>query len=118
MIRELMTSPISKKIKKKLTVHQRIEEKLKTVYDPEFPIIDIFTLGLIYNVGVKEKEKKVDVLMTFTTPACPMAELIQELIKNAIAEIVPGYKISITITFDPMRTYDMIRDEDLKKMFL
>ena len=105
-----------KKTTKQSLVTQ-IENKLKTVYDPEFPMVDIFTLGLIYKVEADEKKKKVQILMTFTTPACPMAEMIQELITNAILEVVPGFKIDIEITFEPMRTYNMIKDEDLKRMF-
>lgn len=94
-----------------------IENKLKTVYDPEFPMVDLFTLGLIYQVEVKQKEQKVKILMTFTTPACPMADMIQEMVKNAVLDIVPTFDVIIDITFDPMWTYDMIKDEDLKRMF-
>ena len=94
-----------------------IENTLKTVYDPEFPIIDIFTLWLIYDINVNEKEKKVGILMTFTTPSCPMADLLQEMIKNAISERCQWYTTEISITFDPMRSMDMIKDPDLKRMF-
>jgi len=101
----------------KLSLVTQIENKLKTVYDPEFPMIDLFTLGLIYKVKVDEKKKQVQILMTFTTAACPMADMIEELVKNAILEVVPDFEIHIEITFDPMRTYNMIKDEDLKRMF-
>ncbi len=37
----------------------QIIEKLKTVYDPEFPLVDLFTMGLIYEVNTEEKEKKI-----------------------------------------------------------
>lgn len=107
---------IARKTTKQSLVTQ-IENKLKTVYDPEFPMVDIFTLGLIYKVEADEKKKQVQILMTFTTPACPMAEMIQELITNAILEVVPDFHVNIEITFDPMRTYNMIKDEDLKRMF-
>ncbi|MEI8090841.1 MAG: iron-sulfur cluster assembly protein [bacterium] len=72
---------------------------------------------MIYKVTADEKKRTVQILMTFTTPACPMAEMIQEMITNAIIEVVPDFKVSIEITFDPMWTYDMIKDEDLKRMF-
>lgn len=100
----------------KITV-QEIEKKLMTVYDPEFPMVDIFTLGLIYKVEIKESENTIHVLMTFTTPACPMAEMLQQMIKNAILEIAPNFSVDLEITFDPIRSPSMIRDEDLKKMF-
>ena len=94
-----------------------IENKLKTVYDPEFPMVDIFTLGLIYEVQIQEADHRIHVVMTFTTPACPMAEMLEEMVTNAINEAAPEYTVEMEITFDPMRTYDMIKDEDLKRMF-
>lgn len=98
-------------------MQKKIEEKLMTVYDPEFPMIDIYTLWLIYKVNVEEDKKNIHVLMSFTTPACPMAEMIQALIKKAIEEVAPEFKIELEITFDPMWSPSMIRDDDLKKLF-
>jgi metal-sulfur cluster biosynthetic enzyme len=43
-----------------------------TVYDPEFPMIDLYTLGLIYDIKINEKQKIINLLMTYTTPSCPM----------------------------------------------
>lgn len=106
-----MNSHISK------TVHD-IEEKLKTVYDPEFPMIDIYTLWLIYNVDFLPKEKKVNILMTFTTPFCPMADMLKEMVTNAVLEVVPGMLVTIEITFEPTRNQTMIKDEDLQRMFM
>lgn len=94
-----------------------VEEKLKTVYDPEFPMVDIYTLWLIYSVDIDDEKKEIHILMSFTTPACPMADTIQEMIKNALMEIAPEYSLNLEITFDPMRSPSMIRDEDLKRMF-
>lgn len=100
-----------------LSLQDAIEQKLQTVYDPEFPMVDIFTLGLIYDIKVQEEEKKINILMTFTTAACPMAEMLQEMVKNAVMEVAPEYQILLEVTFDPMWTIDMIKDEDLKRMF-
>jgi len=106
-----MNSQISK------TIHQ-IEEKLKTVYDPEFPMIDIYTLWLIYKVDFLPKEKIVNILMTFTTPFCPMADMLKEMVTNAVLEIVPGASVQIEITFEPTWNQTMIKDEDLQRMFM
>ncbi len=105
-----MNSQISK------TIH-KIEEKLKTVYDPEFPMVDIYTLWLIYKIDFSPKDKKVDILMTFTTPFCPMAEMLKGMIKNAVLEAVPKAKVELTVTFDPAWNQTMIKDEDLQRMF-
>lgn len=94
-----------------------IEEKLKTVYDPEFPLVDIFTMGLIYDITVNEEEKACIITMTFTTPACPMADMIMEMVKNAVIEIIPDFDIEIAISFEPMRNPKMIKDTDLQRMF-
>jgi len=95
----------------------KIIEKLQTVYDPEFPMVDIYTLGLIYKVDIEEADHIIRVLMTFTTAACPMADFLQDTIRNSLAEIAPDYTVVLEITFDPMRSPSLIRDEDLKKMF-
>ena len=95
----------------------RIEAQLQTVYDPEFPVVDIWTLGLIYKVDISDEAKKIAILMTFTTPACPMGEMIEQMVTNAIHEVYPDRAVAITITFEPMRSPKMIKDEDLKRMF-
>lgn len=55
--------------------------------------------------------------MTFTTPFCPMSEMIQEMIKNAILEVVPNFSVEVAITFEPPRNQSMIKDPDLQRMF-
>ncbi|MBP6256164.1 DUF59 domain-containing protein [Patescibacteria group bacterium] len=94
-----------------------IEAQLQTVYDPEFPVVDIWTLGLIYDISIHEEQKIVKILMTFTTPACPMGEMIEQMTENAIHDVYPDRAVHITITFDPMRSPAMIKDEDLQRMF-
>lgn len=98
--------------------YDQIVEKLQTVYDPEFPLIDIYTLGLIYDIVIDTDEKIIFLQMTFTTPACPMADLIEELVRNALRELAPDHSVNLEITFDPLRNPDMIKDEDLKRMFM
>lgn len=91
--------------------------QIETVYDPEFPIVDIFTLWLIYSIVVDQDEHLIDIIMTYTTPSCPEWELIQEMIKNAISDKLPTYITTIEVTFDPQRSLDMIKDQDLRRMF-
>jgi metal-sulfur cluster biosynthetic enzyme len=99
------------------TMMETIQAQLQTVYDPEFPVIDIYTLGLIYNIDIDESDQLISILMTFTTPACPMGEMIEQMTKNAILEVYPARQVDLEITFDPMRSPKMIRDEDLQRMF-
>lgn len=94
-----------------------IDQQLQTVYDPEFPVVDIRTLGLIYQVTIDTENSVIAVLMTFTTPACPMGDMIEQMVENAILDVYPEYAVTIEITFDPMRSPKMIKDEDLQRMF-
>jgi len=96
---------------------KRIEEELKMVYDPEFPIVDIFTLWLIYNIEINSEQKEIKITMTFTTPACPMADMLKDMTKEAVKKAEPNMSIVLEITFDPMRNIKMIKDPDVKRMF-
>jgi len=92
-----------------------IIECLKTVYDPEFPMVDLYTLGLIYDVQLNKNT--VNILMTYTTIACPLWDMLQQLVKNAIIDKYPDYEVNIEITFDPMWNPKMIKDTDIQKLF-
>lgn len=107
----------NQKINKEINKKEIIIDCLKTVYDPEFPMVDLYTLWLIYNVEINEEKKLINLLMTYTTPSCPMGDMLQQLCKNAINEQLPEYGIDIEITFDPMRKTSFIKDEDLQKLF-
>ena len=92
-----------------------IIERIMTVYDPEFPLIDIWTMGLIYEIVISDWS--IVITMTLTTPNCPAADYIPMATKNAIIDRYPEYEVSTHMTFEPMRTVDMMLDEDLKKLF-
>jgi len=94
-----------------------IQQCIQTVYDPEFPLIDVWTMGLIYSLDYKHDSNQLAITMTYTTPACPAGDMLQEMIRNAILDKFPDMLITIDVTFEPMRTIDMIKDEDLKRMF-
>ena len=88
---------------------------LKTVYDPEIPILDIYNMGLIYDISVKGNN--VDILMSLTSPACPMWDMILEMVKNAITQKYPDANVNIDITFEPQWNPEMIKDEEVRQMF-
>ena len=98
-------------------VINEIIDCLKTVYDPEFPMVDLYTLGLIYDVKVDESNKIINIVMTYTTIACPLWDMLQQLCKNAILEKFPDFEINIDVTFEPLRSTDMIKDKDIQKLF-
>jgi metal-sulfur cluster biosynthetic enzyme len=100
-----------------MSMEEILIEQLMTVYDPEFPLIDIYTLGLVYEIRIDEAATHIGILMTFTTPQCPMGDVIEQMVQNALLEVYPARTNSIEITFDPLRSPSMIKDEDLQRMF-
>jgi metal-sulfur cluster biosynthetic enzyme len=86
-----------------------VREALKEIYDPELHY-NIVDLGLVYDVQCPE-EGKVHVLMTLTTPACPIGPMIMEQIEENV-RILPGVNdVDVEITFDPLWGPDMMSDE-------
>ena len=88
---------------------EEIVKVLKTIFDPEIPV-DIYELGLIYDVFVNESND-VKVLMTLTTPNCPVADSLPEEVKNKIKEIPQVNKVEIEMTFDPPWSKDLMSEE-------
>jgi|TARA_B110000444_G_scaffold249354_1_gene274336 metal-sulfur cluster biosynthetic enzyme len=88
---------------------EKIIEELKTVHDPEMPSVDVFNLGLIYDIDIKED--KVTVTHTLTSMMCPMADKISSDIKEA-TERVAGYgNVKIILTHTPPFSKDMLSEE-------
>ena len=96
---------------------EKIIKALETVYDPEFPLLDIYNMWLIYNIDIDEKNKKIHILMTFTSPMCPMWDMIVDMVKNAVNEVYPDIETEVEITFEPQRNPSMIKNEEIKRMF-
>ena len=86
-----------------------VVEVLKSIYDPEIPV-DIYELGLIYDVAVSE-DGDATVTMTLTTPHCPVAEsLPQEVELRAMS--VPGSRDAVVnLVWDPPWDPSKMSDE-------
>ncbi len=82
---------------------------VKTVYDPEIPV-DIYELGLIYTVDIKN-DYSVDVVMTLTTPGCPVAGEMPEWVVNAVVGVDGVRRAKVNLTFDPPWDMSMMSDE-------
>ena len=76
----------------------KIVEKLKTVYDPEIPV-DIYELGLIYDVRIDQKKATLD--MTLTSPHCPVAETLPMQVKRTVEEISELDEVEVKIVWEP-----------------
>jgi FeS assembly SUF system protein len=73
---------------------------IKTIYDPEIPV-DIYELGLIYDVFINKEERAVKIIMTLTTPNCPVAESLPQEVKDKVAGIDGIDEVELDLTFDP-----------------
>jgi FeS assembly SUF system protein len=82
---------------------------LKTVFDPEIPA-DIYELGLIYKVDIKD-DRTVDVEMTLTTPNCPAAGELPQMVENAVASVPGVGVVNVNLVWDPAWTPDRMTDE-------
>ena len=88
---------------------EKIVRVLKTIFDPEIPV-DIYELGLIYDVFVNQ-DNDVKILMTLTTPNCPLAESLPQEVKEKVRELDEVNEVELELTFDPPWTRDLISEE-------
>lgn len=88
---------------------EKIVKILKTIYDPEIPV-DIYELGLIYDVLVNE-ENEVKILMTLTSPNCPVAETLPVEVEEKVKSLNAIKDAEVEITFDPPWTQDLMSEE-------
>tara|TARA_B100000214_G_scaffold28816_1_gene18707 strand:+ start:962 stop:1288 length:327 start_codon:yes stop_codon:yes gene_type:complete len=88
---------------------EKIVKELKSIFDPEIPV-DIYELGLIYDVFVNE-DNEVKILMTLTTPNCPVAETLPQEVEEKIRSIDEVKTAEVEITFDPPWTRDLMSEE-------
>ncbi len=88
----------------------KIVIELKNIYDPEIPAVNIYDLGLIYEIDVRE-DGTVMLKMTLTAPNCPIADQILNEVDQRIRN-VPGVKdMDLVLTFDPPWDTNMMSEE-------
>ena len=87
----------------------KIVRVLKTIFDPEIPV-DIYELGLIYDVFVNE-DADVKILMTLTTPNCPVAETLPREVEEKVKSLDEVKDAEVEITFDPPWSRELMSEE-------
>ncbi len=85
-----------------------IEAVMRTIYDPEIPV-DIYNLGLIYRVDIDEAGD-VEIDMTLTAPACPVAGELPTQIAEAVAELDGVGHVAIRLVWDPPWNQDRMSE--------
>ena len=88
---------------------EKIVKVLKTIYDPEIPV-DIYELGLIYDVFVNE-DHEVKILMTLTSPNCPVAETLPVEVEEKVRSLDIVKDAEVEITFDPPWSQELMSEE-------
>ena len=82
-----------------IEIQNEVIDMLQTVYDPEIPV-DIYQLGLIYEVIV-DPGNNVKVVMTLTSPACPVAESMPGEVEQKVRQVEEVNEVEIELTFEP-----------------
>ena len=89
-------------------VREKIITEIKKIYDPEIPV-NIYELGLIYKIDV-DKNNKVLIEMTLTSPNCPVAESLPNSVKENILEIEGVEDVELKLVWDPPWTKEKMSE--------
>ena len=87
-----------------------VRDALRTVYDPEIPV-NIYELGLIYEIKIDDEAGKVDIVMTLTTPACPVAGELPPDVEKRVAALDGVDACTVELVWDPPWTKDLLSEE-------
>ena len=90
-------------------LEQKIISVLETVYDPEIPV-NIYELGMIYDIKVKDNAD-IDITMTLTSPACPVAESLPGEVRQKIKDMEETNEVNVKLVWEPPWNKDMMSDE-------
>jgi FeS assembly SUF system protein len=97
----------------KSIIESQVADQIRTVYDPELPV-NVYDLGLIYDIQVAEN-KDVHIVMTLTSPMCPVAEILPGEVQGAASQTPGVGNVTIELTWDPPFGIDRI-PEDVRLM--
>jgi FeS assembly SUF system protein len=90
-------------------LEERIMFVLKNIYDPEVPV-NIYDLGLVYEIK-SDAEGNVRILMTLTSPNCPVAESLPAQVKEEVSFLKEVKEVDLELTFEPPWSQDMMSEE-------
>ena len=81
-------------------LRERVVEALRQVYDPEIPV-NIYDLGLVYELDVDEEAGRVHVKMTLTAPGCPVAQTFPATVESAVRGVEGVRDVTVELVWDP-----------------
>lgn len=91
-----------------MPTEEEVEEQLKEVIDPELDI-NIVDLGLVREIDIEDD--KVDILMTLTTPGCPLHSVFDEMVRQEVGGLTDVNEVDVELTFEPRWTPEEMSDE-------
>ena len=87
---------------------KKVIDEIKKIYDPEIPV-NIYELGLIYKIDIID-DKKVNIEMTLTSPNCPVAESLPNMVKDNILKVSGVEDVELKLVWDPPWTKDKMSE--------
>ena len=96
-------------MKEKDILEDQIIMTIRTVLDPEIPV-NVYDLGLIYDIDIKPN-KDVEIVMTLTSPNCPVAESLPEEVRVKVQNLQSVNKCTVNIVFEPAWNAQYMSDE-------
>ena len=90
-----------------MDLREQVIAEIRKIYDPEIPV-NIYELGLIYDVKVKDDSAKI--IMTLTSPNCPVAESLPKEVKDSAMQVEGVEKVDLDLVFEPVWNKDMMSE--------
>lgn len=90
-----------------MDIAETIRERLRGVYDPELGV-NVVDLGLVYDI--REEPDRVRVIMTLTTPGCPLHDAIVGAARRALWQVLPDRPVDVELVWEPRWTPDRMSD--------
>ncbi|MDB0066889.1 iron-sulfur cluster assembly protein [Candidatus Pelagibacter sp.] len=90
-----------------MDLREQVIAEIRKIYDPEIPV-NIYELGLIYDVKVKEDKAKI--IMTLTSPNCPVAESLPKEVKDSAMQVEGIEEVDLDLVFEPEWNKDMMSE--------
>jgi len=98
-----------------MNLENKMWEKLSEIMDPEVPL-NIVEMGLVYDVDFNPENGFTRIVMTLTTPSCPLHSKIRKDVEDKLAEFKEVQEVKVEFVFDPKWTLDMMTPEARAKI--
>lgn len=98
-----------------MITNEAILEQLKGVIDPELNI-NIVDLGLIYDIVINQEKGEVEIVMTLTSPGCPLSMVFEEWVPEAAKKVSGVKNARVTLVWEPAWNPDKMSDETKEQL--